>query len=186
MGVKCKYYSQIERGTIGSGSGLRVHGTKRGGRIISNHLLGVFTRHTAIRATIARATTTHTHAHRGLVHIVVIHDLTTQHTRARAAFAKDRRGVTPEVAAVGGDTAGEWVAWPSSLGSIAKTVSRRREERVDAQQRRPLCAEAVSPARWTGTGECWVGSCAGGSEAGALEGGCAGSHGRGEGLRAWV
>lgn len=49
-----------------------------------------------------------------------------------------------------------------------------------------MCAETVVSAGWAGAGECWIGSGAGGSEAGTLEGGCASGHGGGKGLRAWV
>jgi hypothetical protein len=154
-------------------------------RIVSNHVLRIFTCDTAIRTALS-SSTTRTHASRSLVHVIVVYYLVAQQARARGAFAKDWRGVAPEVATVGSHAVGEGVTWPSRLGSIAKAVPRRGEERVDAQQGGPLCAETVSPAGWAGPGECGVRSRARGSEAGALEGGCASGHGRGECLRAWV
>jgi hypothetical protein len=75
------------------------------------------------------------HAHRGLVHLVIVDDFPAEHRSAWLPLAEVRGRIAPEVAAVGDDTAGKRVLRPISAGPVSQTVTGSGEERVNAEQR---------------------------------------------------
>lgn len=58
------------------------------------------------------------HAHRNLVHLVIVDDFPAEHRSAWLPLPKVRSRIAPEVAAVGDDTAGKRVLRPISAGPI--------------------------------------------------------------------
>lgn len=148
-----------------------------------NHVFGIFISHAAVGSPIPSSSV---HAHRGFVHVVIVHHFTAQHRRSGLALAKDRGWVAPEVAAVAHYPARERIAGPSSMRSVTQTITCSREEGVDAQERRPLLETAVAPARGGRSCQGRVRSLSGGGETSSVHRGRASSHGRGKGLRARV
>lgn len=66
---------------------------------------------------------------------MIVDHLAAEHRRPSLAFAKERSWVTPKVAAVGDDTAGEGVSGAGRLGSVAETVLGGCPKSVDSEER---------------------------------------------------
>lgn len=150
-----------------------------------NHVFGILGRHTTVGTPITTPSSD-VHAHRGFVHVVIIHHLATQHPSAGLTLAEDWGRVAPEVAAVACHPAGERIAGPCSSRSFTKPVACGSEEGVDTQKRRPLLETAVTPTRGWRSCQGRVRSLAGGGKTGVLQRSRARGHGRGKGLRAGV
>lgn len=103
-------------------------------RISSYHAFGVLASNAAVAWSLAGPVAS-VHAHWGFVHIVIVDHLAAEHRRPSLALAEERSRVTPKVAAVGDDTAGEGVAGASRLGSIAETVLGGCPKSVDSEKR---------------------------------------------------
>lgn len=66
---------------------------------------------------------------------MVVDHLAAEHRRPSLALTKEWSRVTPKVAAVGDNTAGEGVAGTSRLGSVAETILGGGPKSVDAEER---------------------------------------------------
>lgn len=103
-------------------------------RFSLHHAFGVLASNAAVARSIAGPVAS-VHAHGGFIHIVVVDYLTAEHRRPSLALTKEWSWVTPKVAAVGDDTAGEGVAGASRLGSIAETILGGCPKRVESKER---------------------------------------------------
>lgn len=111
----------------------------------SNAMPWVFAGNTVIGSpTLSSSTSMHTH--RILIHLVIIDDLTSQHSNAGLPFPKVRSRVTPEIAAVGENTPREWVLGPHGPGGITQSIPCCGKESVNPEERRPLLKTATSAA----------------------------------------
>lgn len=156
-----------------------------GSQISLHHAFGILAGNAAVARSLV-GPVAGVHAHWGFVHIMIIDHLATEHRRPSLALTKEWSRVTPKVAAVGDNTAGEGVAGASRLGSVAKAVLGGGPKSVDSEERRPLLDAAVFPSVWGRAAEGRVGSLSGSRKTSSFHGRGSGGHGRCKGLGAWV
>ena len=141
-----------------------------------NHMLGILSRHAAVRWAF-RGSASRMHTERGLIHVVIVDHLASEHGGPRFTFAKDGGRVTPEVATVGREAPGEGVPGSRGLRSLAESIPSGGKESINTQQRGPLLEAAVTPARRVGSCQGWVGTLSSSRESGRIHVGRPRGHG---------